>query len=276
MNFDDHEIWGAPVRASESVPENPVAETAPPAATTAAAGRLYRSAGSDPHPEAILALPQHRRHTTVQPLESTQWASSSAPSAPITINSRIPRPTTVEDPALAEIAGGPATPAAPAGYTSWFKSSNPLGAIVAMRQTNTGVAQPAPRNNRLDALAALGGPLSARTYSALVFVLTAVVGVVNAAVSGTLGMPTGVALVIAVAIGSLRIDSAERWAAWVMPAYALIAALLIAGQFTDSAPGASPLGQVMLVVTELITLAPWLAGASVIGALLPGLRGRAN
>ena len=284
MNFDDHEIWGAPVRAAEDAPESAVADTPAPASATAAiaAGRLYRSAGSDPHPEAILALPQHRRHTTALPLEATQWASAPAPNAPITINSRIPRPSAIDDPALAEIATSPSAATPAPGFTSWFKTSNPLGAIAALRQTNTGVetAGETPERSAFGALSGLGAIGGSRftpgAYALLLFVVTAVVGVVDAAVSGSLGAPTGAALLVATAVGTWRIDGASRWAAWVIPSYALIAAILVAGQFTDSAPGASPLGQVMLVATALITMAPWLAAASAVGAALPALRGRAK
>jgi hypothetical protein len=55
-----------------------------------------------------------------------------------------------------------------------------------------------------------------------------------------------------------------------------MAAILVAGQFTSNAPGASPMGQLLLVVTGLIALAPWLAVASVIGAVLPAALGRGN
>lgn len=285
MNFDDHEIWGAPVRPAESAPETTTAETTGTPAVPAN-GRLYRSAGSDPHPEAILALPHHRRHTSVQPAEASQWATPpaaaapNAPAAPITINSRIPRPGVIEDAALAEIVATPSAPTESTGFTSWFKSSNPLGAIAAMRNTNTGVAEPQPAKSSglsLSSLPALGAhELTALTYFAAVFAITTIVGVVNAAVSSSLGIPTGVALLATVALGTWRLAASARWAAWVLPAYALVAAVLVAGQFTESAPGASPVGQVLLVTSALITLAPWLAVATLLGAALPALRGRAR
>jgi len=281
VNFDDHEIWGAPVRASEAAQDATASDTPQaPATGMAGAGRLYRSAGSDPHPEAILALPNHRRHTTAQPLEAAPWAApatSIAPAAPITINSRIPHPGTIEDAALAEIVGAPSALSETAGFTSWFKSPHPLEAIAALRQTNTGIATPevVPNTGALGMPIEFGGGhLNARAFAAFVFVVTAVVGVANAAVSTNLGVPTGIALAVATTFGAWRIDATARWAAWVMPSYALIAAILVAGQFTASAPGASPLGQVLLVTASLITLAPWLAAASLIGAVLPALRGR--
>ena len=282
MNFDDHEIWGAPVRASESTPE--AASTEVPAAP-AAAGRLYRSAGSDPHPDAILALPA-RRHTTVQPVEAHQWATPpAAEAAPsiVTINSRIPKPGAIDDPALAEIIATPeaATEASPlAGFTSWFKSSNPMAAIAAIRNTNSGVATPpaearAGRMPNLGSIAEFGrSTFSAAAFAGLLLVVTAGAGIVNAAIAGSLGIPTGIALLAASIFGAWNIAADARWSAWVMPSYALIGAVLIAGQFTDSAPGAKPLGQIMLIVTGLITLAPWLALSTVAGVALPAIHGR--
>lgn len=272
MNFDDHEIWGAPVHVPEVAPDAPAEHAAPTDPAPRASGRLYRSAGSDPHPEAIVALPNHRRHTPTQPGEVL-------PSAPITINSRIPRPSAVEDSAIAEVLATPAAPSTPAGFTSWFRQPSPLAAL----RNSEGTAVPsAPESTehvggpKPGALRAIGGrTFGAATYAAVLFAITVLVGVIDAAVSSTIGAPTGIALVAATGFGAWRIDAASRWAAWVLPAYVLIAAILVAGQFTSEAPGASPLGQALLVTTELITLAPWLAFATALGAIIPALRKRA-
>ena len=60
-----------------------------------------------------------------------------------------------------------------------------------------------------------------------------------------------------------------------MPSFVLIGVALTSGQLTDGAPGASPIGQIILVATTLITLAPWLAVATVCGAVVPGVRRKA-
>lgn len=273
MNFDDHEIWGAPVRASEATPEQGAAT---PSSEPGKPGRLYRSAGSEPHPEAILALPNHRRHTAVHPIEPTQWAAPAAPAAPqapITINSRIPRP--IEDPAIAEVLAAPTGDASPAtphsGFTSWFKSPEGESARDSAPLTRVPSAGSDVRN----AVAALAmRDLGSRTVALLVFAVSAVVGVVDAVVSGRLGWPTGAALVVSTAFAAWNVSADARWAAWVMPSYTLIAAIIVAGQFTSNAPGASPLGQAMLVIAGLINLAPWLAGATVLGVGIPALHGK--
>lgn len=270
MKFDDHEIWGAPVRAPESTPEAAPA-TAP---APMPAGRLYRSAGSDPHPEAILALPQHRRATSTSTpvLRAEPVIAEASERSPITINSRIPRPATIEDPAIAEVLGGPvASPSAAehSGFTSWFRQSSPQvrDAVEAARSevsaaVGSGVAGLATQ------------PLRAGGVGLFLFAVTALVGVIDAVLTDTLGIATGAALVLASAVGAWRVETSDRWSAWVLPTYALMAATLVAGQFAAGAPGFSPLGQAMLIVTTLISLAPWLAAATLAGVLVPALRAR--
>ena len=90
----------------------------------------------------------------------------------------------------------------------------------------------------------------------------------------TLGLPFGVALVASTTFGAFKLERDDVWVGWVMPAYIAIAAILVGGQFADGAPGFSIVGQVLLVGTTLITIAPWLAIATVIGVLLPRVRKR--
>lgn len=276
MNFDDHEIWGAPARASEAAPEAPATASEPEPAS-AAAGRLYRSVGSDPHPEAVVALPRHRRQTSSHPVEVTDWANTHTALPPITINSRLPRAAEIEDAAIAEVLATPANAegAGTAGFTSWFKSPQPETAAPASGRQSL----PLPRTNdvarSLGQFASLSGKaFGAWLFAAVVFAVTAVTATVNAVTSSTLGLPTGIALVVSTAFAAWRIDASARWAAWVLPAYALIAAVLVGGQFTSGSPGASPIGQIMLIATALITLAPWLAAATVIGLVVPALHRR--
>ena len=234
MKFDDHEIWGAPVRVSEPEAEAPLAPA--PVVATAAEGTLYRSAGSAPHPDAIVALPHHKRKAIVdEPALQAPAAAPVAPAveeapavAPITINSQIPRPT-IADAAIAELVA-PIKTEKPVGYESWFNAASVI----------------------IEAF-------SPAQYFLLVFAVTTVVGIVNALINDALGLPTGAALLLATGFAALRIDARSRWAAWVLPVYALIGTILIAGQLTAGAPGVSPTGQLMLIATTCISLAPWLA-----------------
>ena len=274
MNFDDHEIWGAPVRADDASPEAPTAESVTEP-SNASSGRLYRSIGSDPHPEAVVALPSQRRHTSTSQ-DGSALATGVAAQPPISINSRLPR-IDIEDAAIAEVLATPVTRSASpvAGFTSWFKStpqSSP--ASIPERHSATVAGAVVIPRSRQQFSAFTGASLSAPLFLFVVFAVTALVAIVNAVSGSTLGLPTGLALVGATVAAAWRIEASARWAAWVMPAYALIAAILVGGQFTSNAPGGSITGQILLIATGLITLAPWLATATVLGAVLPALHRR--
>ena len=272
MKFDDHEIWGAPVRVSEPEAEAPLAPA--PVVATAAEGTLYRSAGSAPHPDAIVALPHHKRKAIVdEPALQAPAAAPVAPAAeeapavaPITINSQIPRPT-IADAAIAELVA-PIKTEKPVGYESWFKPST----ILAKAPAN--LADAKELASRFNATSVSIEAISPAQYFLLVFAVTTVVGIVNALINDALGLPTGAALLLATGFAALRIDARSRWAAWVLPVYALIGTILIAGQLTAGAPGVSPIGQLMLIATTCISLAPWLALATLAGALLPRFSGK--
>ncbi len=119
----------------------------------------------------------------------------------------------------------------------------------------------------------MAGPvLSVRGAALLAFAFTTVVAIVDAKMSTSLGAPTGIALVLASIAIAWLMDPSARRAAWVLPPYVLIAALLVTDQFTANAPGASIIGQAILVVAGLIALAPWLALSSALGVVVPALR----
>ncbi len=284
MKFDDHEIWGAPVQAAAAEAEAPAVEVPAPALATA--GRLYRSAGSEAHPDAVVALPNHhRRHTTSTPVEATSWASTGVHPA-ISINSLIPpRPAPIEDPAIAEVLGArtrvaaePAPePAAGSGFTGWFRQAT---GFAPEPSPALSTKAPAPKARR--AMPDLGGAarvlsasvLTPKSFAVLAFVITTLVALVNMQLATSLGAGTGIALVLVTAYAGWTLPAHSRWAAWVLPPYLLMAAIVVSGQFGSGAPGRSISGQVLLVLSGLITLAPWLAVACLLGLLLPALRGR--
>ena len=238
-------------------------------------GRLYRSIGSDPHPEAVVALPSQRRHTSASQ-DGSALAPGLAAQPPISINSRLPR-VDIEDAAIAEVLATPVSKTASpiAGFTSWFKSSPQGSPAPSPERHSVAVVGSAVIPNSRQAFSAfMGASLSAPFFLFAVFAVTAVVAIVNAVSGSTLGLPTGFALVGATVAAAWRIEASARWAAWVMPAYALIAAILVGGQFTPNAPGGSVTGQILLIVTGLITLAPWLAAATVLGILVPAIHHR--
>ena len=291
VEFDDHEIWGAPVAVPG--PVDPEPEAAPTVAPVTA-GRLYRSVGSDEHPDAVVALPDRKAmHQTLH----TSASAPLEPQAPITINSRIPRAVTVEDSAIADLIAPPA-PTAPvevataepqpehSGFTSWFRApkqptpavpedpSQPVLPVATPAATAAAVASGAAQKvfgtigdlattvNRIDGM-------NTRGFVAIATAVTFVVALLDALLTQSLGLPTGIALIAVTAFGAWKLDAASRWAGWVMPSYVLIAVILLTGHFVAGAPGFSIIGNAMLIVTSLIVLAPWLAIASALGAVLP-------
>lgn len=132
-----------------------------------------------------------------------------------------------------------------------------------------------------DQLAAFNEHVNTGTYdlrriATYLFVPTALAAVGEAFVADMLGWVTGAMLVVITALLTLKVDAERAWSTQVLPAFVLVAAVLVGGQFAATAPGLSPLGQIMLVATSCITLAPWLAGATLIGAVVPRLRHRAG
>ena len=270
MNFDDHEIWGAPVRTPE--PALSAAPTAPaPVPAPAGAGRLYRSAGSEPHPEAILALPKQRRishRPIVDPVVESAFESPLAAS-PVVIDSRLPRTPEIADAAIAEVLAPPTTPAPPrlpsaahSGFTTWFRQTGPVGEDGQDLDADFGQYEDIPRG------------FSAALLGLTLLVVVAVAGTLEAVIRDSIGIPTGIVLVLASIATAFTVRPDARWAAWVLPAYCLIGATLVAGQFLSSAPGGSVIGQALLVLTMLVKLAPWLALATASGMLVPALRAR--
>ena len=350
MQFDDHEIWGAPVQTQTAPEPQRIAE---PVAASSATGRLYKSAGCEEPVEAVVALPT-RRHTSIHPMAHARAASSSLtppaphgqpssaqssgtasgmsvpqPSSPIALNSRIPRQ--IEDPAIAEVLSAPVFPApeAPAvdrpaheGFTSWFRAvrgSQPDANPHAWADPDQPAGQPArqaarpraaapvppsvspfdeshsgdtprrpqqsngftpaerePMGKRSIGLGAIGlGAIvtGTRSFAVALFAITTLVALVDERVSGGLSTLTGVVFLLSTTAGAWALPAGHRWAGRVLPAYVLMASILVAGQFGQVAPGRSIIGQALLIVSGLLSLAPWLAAATLIATLIPRRRG---
>lgn len=307
MNFDDHEIWNRPVSDATAVDQPPVVE---PTVAPVTAGRLYASAGAPVHPDAVVALPNHTRNfVSVAELPEAPIAEQVAPEVPAV---PAPAAPIINDPAIAEVLAPPTTPPAttmPADEDApsfeWAESievkADPLDAFKDWFADDAGAATPptadatgaaaTPVKTGLAAQQLSDAALRARTqlqdlgelvvsaphfdlrkYSAVTFTFTTFVAVIDAFLGGTLGILFGLGLVVSTAFGAYKLAAADRWVGWVMPAYVAIAAILVAGQFTSSAPGFNIVGQILQIGTTLISIAPWLAASAAIGALLPRFR----
>lgn len=307
MEFDEHEIWNRPVATPAPEPESAPA----PTVASHGSGRLYASAGAAGHPDAIVALPQHTRSfvsvaelpeppvPAAEPVASAQEQAvrTPAPAAPI-----------INDPAIADILA-PVTPQSATDqdqppsfdwaqsievqadpldeFKEWFAeptpSTSPSAAdTAASAPVKTGLAAQQLTDAAVRARTQLqdlgdvmtSGNFSLRKYSAISIALTTLFGLVDVFLGGTFGVIFGVGLVGATTFAAFQLGVHDRWAGWVMPAYVAIVAILVAGQFSSGAPGLNPVGQVLLVGTTLISIAPWLAIATVIGAAMPRIRKR--
>ena len=305
MTFDDHEIWKRPVqdRSDEAAAE---AQHAP----APNLGRLYASSGAPAHPDAIVALPNHTRSfVSVAELPESVPAPDIA-AAPVTPPPVASTPPTapapiINDPAIAEVLATPAPAPADveeqpsfewaenievkaeplAEFKDWFADpvdTTAAPAAPAQPPVKTGLAAQQLTDAATRARTQLadfgervgGGEFDIRRYTLIAILATAVVGIADAVLGGTIGWLFGVALVASTAFGAFKLRSEDAWVGWVMPAYIAIAAILVAGQFGSAGPGFDIVGQILLIGTTLISIAPWLAAATVIGVVLPRFRKR--
>lgn len=285
MELNEHEIWDRPVAAVPVEPERGI--------ELPVSGRLYASAGVTGHPDAIVALPRHTRNfvsVADLPEAVVRTPAAPAPQAPI-----------IQDPAIAEMLAPAESNEQPPSfdwarnsavdadmaadtedpYKDWYAKPAVAAAPTPARATpGLGTQQLGDAANRARRqLQGLGvrvssGSFGVRKYAVVTVVVTALVGVIDAVFAGSLAMPFGIALLLTTTFGALKLEHEDAWAGWVMPAYVAIAATLVAGQFADGAPGLSIVGQVLLVGTTVITIAPWLAIATAIGMLVPRFRKR--
>lgn len=297
MTFDDHEIWNRPV--PDSLDEAVPAPTAPAPNT----GRLYASAGAPAHPDAIVALPQHTRSfVSVAELPESVPASAEpvveVAAEPVAAPPTPPAPI-INDPAIAEVLATPAPAAADIEEQPSFEwaenievKAEPLDQFKDWFADPVETPAPAPVKTGLAAqhltdaatrartqLSDIGDRVTAervdiRRYTLIAVVATAVVGVADAFLGGTIGWMFGIALVASTTFGAFNLRSEDAWIGWVMPAYVAIAAILVAGQFGSARPGFDIVGQILLVGTTLISVAPWLAAATVLGLVIPRVRKR--
>lgn len=281
MEFNESDIWNQPVpeRAAPAEPSTPVAPVA---------GRLYASAGAAAHPDAIVALPHHTRAFVSvadlpDPVPDAPAAPAPAPQAPIISDPAIAemlQPVPREDPDVMpsfEWAESPEAPADP--FKDWYadpvqpaaEPAAPVKTGLDAQQLSDAALRARTQLQGLGERVTSGGVGLAR-YSAIAIVFTGIVGIVDALVSGTIGLPFGIALLVSTGFGAFKLKAADAWVGWVMPTYVAISAILISGQFADGAPGASIVGQVLLVGTTIITIAPWLALSALLGVIASRFR----
>ena len=312
MNFDDHEIWNRPVpeTSAPEASESPVTEPAPAASgrlyASAGAPAHPDAIVALPHHTRSFVSVAELPEPTVEP----STPSANAPFTPEPPTPPVqPRPAApiINDPAIAEVLA-PADAPQPTEdvvedsdvfawaknvdintesddpFKDWYADPKPV--------TEPPATPPAPAKTGLAAQQLTDAALRARTqlqdlgdyvqasaftpraYFLISFIITSAVGIVDVLIGGRVGTVFGIALLGSTTFSAWKLQPTDRWIGWVMPAYVAIAAILVAGQFGTSAPGFNLIGQGLLVGTTLISIAPWLAGATALGAALPRLRKR--
>jgi hypothetical protein len=245
----------APSTEPESAWDAPVApaaggRTARPVDT----GRLYHSAGADgpATSEAIPALPLRR------PADPAGGAvgSEAIPAAPVLA-------TAVSATAVSATAGD-RRPSGPATVSGADAAPEPLARSSAQAPMSAAAPATRPAGRGL-------------TYLGVVIVVggaTLLVGLIEAALTGRIGWPTGLVLLIASTYAALTVRRADFAAPVVVPSLAFLVTTLIAGQLALESGGSLMVREGYMVFRTLAVDAPWILGATALAAIIVLVRRR--
>jgi hypothetical protein len=234
---EDEAVAEAPDEAAAPPARQPVAET----------GRLFRSQGVAGHDETVLAL-ESGRFSRLRTLDRTDSSAAPIPSTPAVDAAdsdvaALLAPATEPDPA----AGGPMPE----------RESRRRG------RRETGNANYSSRGAR------------AGVVYLVVIGLTVVVGIINALLGdGTLGWPTGLALLIGSVYGALTIRRDADSAAFIIPPVAFLVAALTAGQLFLDANEGSLLNRAVIVFFTLAENWIWIIGSTLVALVIVLVRRR--
>lgn len=228
-------------------PSDPVAAEPSPRQPVADTGRLFRSQGVAGHDETVLAL-DSGRFSRLRTLERT--TSVVAPAAVVAA-------VDDSDPEVAALLA-PMTPPEPA-------AGEPMPARESRRRARreTGTAPHSSRGAR------------AGVVYLVVIGLTVVVGFLNALLGGgTLGWPTGLALLLGSVYGALVIRRDADVAAFIIPPVAFLIAALTAGQVFLDANEGSLLNRAVIVFFTLADNWIWIIGSTLVALVIVLVRRR--
>lgn len=243
----------APPTAPEAEPDQAVDDSAgpgspeaSPAATPARqpisdTGRLFRSQGVADRPDAVLAL-ESGRFSRLRTLERGDTAPTEDPS----------------DMAVAALLVEPA-------------SEPTSGEPMPSRET-TGSSAQRPRRR---SSGTSGRGASGLIVSGVVIAITVIIGFANAALGGgSLGWPTGLALLVSSVYGAIAIRRDDDTMAFLIPPVAFLIAALTAGQlFLDSGEG-SLINRGVIVFFSLADNWLWILGSTLIALVIVLVRRR--
>lgn len=118
---------------------------------------------------------------------------------------------------------------------------------------------------------------SGLTWSGVVVVVilgTVLVAFADALINNSLGILTGIALLVSSVYCALLVRPADIWAAAIIPPLAFLAAALTAGQLTLDGPGSLVVREGYMLLKTLAQNAPWIVGTTLICFVIVVVRRR--
>jgi len=118
---------------------------------------------------------------------------------------------------------------------------------------------------------------SGLTWSGVVVVVmlgTILVGFADALINDSLGVITGIALLVSSVYCALLVRPADIWAAAIIPPLAFLAATLTAGQLTLDSAGSFVVREGYMILKTLAQNAPWIVGTTLICLVIVIVRRR--
>ncbi|MFY9232559.1 MAG: DUF6542 domain-containing protein [Candidatus Nanopelagicales bacterium] len=239
-----------------SVPPEPPAPSEPtqPAVDT---GRLFRSQGVEDRSDAVLALDAGR----FSRLRTIQRVTDDSPRAVA------PEPTEA-DPAVAALL-------APIPADSHPGSPIPADSPVAASPSGEPVSPRRRRQRPAFASKPSGPGASAGIVYVVVIAVTLLVGLANAFLGGgSLGWPTGLALLASSIYAAVTVRRADDAAAFIIPPVAFLITALTAGQFFLSAGDTSLINRAVAVFFSLADNWAWIIGSTLVALVIVLVRRR--
>ena len=269
--FRPEDAQSAPASGATSEPAEPI--DAPPAGSPLSAdpdpspgadtGRLFRSQGVQDRSDAVLAL-DSGRFTRLRTLErTTDPVGSSIPVASeVVIDDHAPEGAPLDDLPDPELAAMLA-PAVATVHT-------PPGDPVQSQES------PRSRSRRSRTPRGISGPgLRAGGVYLIVIGVTVIVAFINAVLGGgSLGWPTGVALLASSVYAAVTVRGSDDTAAFLIPPVAFLIAALTAGQLFLDANEGSVLNRAVIVFFSLADNWIWIIGSTLIALVIVLVRRR--
>lgn len=250
---------------AEPAPEAQVADAAPPAPPeqpeptqpAVDTGRLFRSQGVEDRSDAVLALDAGR----FSRLRTIQRVTDGSPRAVA------PEPTEA-DPAVAALL-------APIPADSHPGSPIPADSPVAASPSGEPVSPRRRRQRPAFASKPSGPGASAGIVYVVVIAVTLLVGLANAFLGGgSLGWPTGLALLASSIYAAVTVRRADDAAAFIIPPVAFLITALTAGQFFLSAGDTSLINRAVAVFFSLADNWAWIIGSTLVALVIVLVRRR--